>query len=168
MVIRPWGLLIAATMVLLTACSNSSSELPYDVDIDSSGVGRIDRNTPFEAAKVNALLPGFEVSSYTAFEKGHPHPLLRVTRHGHEVMIILPDKKQQYVRSVQVFHPGITLFKTIRINKPIAPHIDPEIPCMETEEGFSCRSSHTPAILFHTDSAKKRIHSITWSADADH
>lgn len=101
-----------------SACSQGSGNLPYDLEVTENGIGKINKTTPFDAAKVNALLPGFEANSYTAFKHGDPYPILRITRHEKEVMLIIPTKDKTRIASVAVVHADVKMPKGSRLGDP--------------------------------------------------
>lgn len=121
-------------LLTLSACSNDTKPLPYPMTLKEEGIGKINAGTPFDAAKVGALLPGFDVDSYTSFKEGKPYPILRITRNGHEIMIISPSKDVQLLGSLSVTTPAITTADGY--------HVGDDYATVFTDTAPSCRSGN--------------------------
>ncbi len=102
-------------LLMLAGCSQGAGSLPYAIDISEERAGRIKADTPFDADSIAVLMPGFEVSTFTAFIEGRPRTLLVVTRHSKPVMSIVPTDNRKQIASVTVHHREVTAQKSFRI-----------------------------------------------------
>lgn len=98
---------------LAVGCSSPSSALPYAIEVDDEHVGPIRPDTPFDAAHIATLMPGFDVDTLSAFEAGHIQQLIRVQRHHAPVLLLSPTSDGENIASVSIDHPEITIKKRI-------------------------------------------------------
>lgn len=135
-----------------SGCSQGNGTLPYDLEVNENGVGKIQRNTPFDAAKISALLPGFEAHTFTAFMHGNPYPVIRITRHDKEVMIISPDEEKTGIASIAVLHPDVKTPKGKRLGDPFEKVYDDTSSCTPAEKELAgkvlCRAPESSHLFY--------------------
>ncbi len=104
-----------AIAIFLPGCSGDQTRFPYAVDISDAKAGRICAETPFDASQIARLMPGFDVTPYTAVTGGATLKLLRITRHGALVMSLTPAGDGEHIAAVTAESPEITAEGRFRI-----------------------------------------------------
>ncbi len=159
-------LVLSVLIITLAGCSQPSTTLPYTVDINEQGVGRIHHDTPFDHIQINTLLPGFDINTYTTFSEGESEPVLRVTRHSAQVMLIFPTKDKEHIDHIIATHPEITLNEKRCIGEPLKKYESMFKSCQQHDTIVLCESTMSPQIHFVTDASRKRVLGLRWNANA--
>lgn len=176
----PFTLLIFSVALFTAACSESSKGIPYAVEISEEGVGRIKADTPFNAAQITTLMPGFKVTPYTSFISGNAHPVLHLSRAGRPVMTVMPAVGSTRIESIAVHSPEIAVSNGARIGDRFDAIFQRNDTCLMSEEGVLCRApgSHHVHYLFTTPKIPDgniptyetlqhaSVHTIIWKSDA--
>ena len=100
-------LLFLILTLLITGCSSEPKQLPYTLKISTKGIGRINRDTPFNPESINTKLLGFDVQQFTFFKAGTPHPVIRVTHNDKEIMLIYPTDNLKFIHSISISNSDV-------------------------------------------------------------
>jgi hypothetical protein len=153
--------LFLSSLLLFSSCSQQNHKAPYSLNLDASGIGRISKETPFDPSSLSALLPGFEITAFTAFREGVGYPLLRVMRGSEEWMVIRPTADRRHIQSIALRTPHIRNAEGIAIGSALqTAYSKKELSFCHLGNGelagyAVCRSKKTPHLLYHYAGAKE-------------
>jgi hypothetical protein len=130
-------LFLLALTLFFSACSSEQKKLPYTLELNTNGVGLINKSTPFNVNIISTKLLGFEMQQFTFFEEGIPRPIIRVTHNDAEMLLIYPTQDLKYVRSISTSNQKV-------INKYA--HIGMHLREIDTSR-FTCNSPTTKGLI---------------------
>lgn len=85
-------------LLFLTACSQEHTKpLNYPI-LNNNGVNSINEKTPYESRFILPKILGYSIDELTTFTNGISSNIMRVHYHNKEVMLIIPTKKDKYIK----------------------------------------------------------------------
>lgn len=144
--------LCMATIMGLTACSEPGTSLPYPVEVTGDQAGPLRNDTPFDAATVSALMPGFDVQAYTAFVSGAGQSILVINRGGRAIFTVSPTPDGKKIGSVTVHAADVRLPRGVVIGAASPVTFDTGA-CSRLDSEVRCRLPGLPNLscLFASD-----------------
>lgn len=162
--------LFLTTLFLLTACTNEN-EMPLNKPILTEyGINSLTSKTQFTLAAIAPNLLGYDITNFTALESGESKSIMRVSYHGHEVMIITPtspkEDSKQYIKSIAITSDYVENPFNIKIGD--AYNQDNFSTCEELKEGLVCKKDKFKNILFIFNNNNKTwsLKEIVWNGNA--
>ena len=149
------------------ACSNPPKQPLHMPKLTDRGVNSINENTLFETTTVAPKLLGYDVAIFTAFNAGFAKPIMRVTYHDTEVMLLIPSTTH---------HTQTPTVKKILITSnllsfPFSERIGDTVnkknftTCLSKKEILECRKKAFQNLTFHYHFKQEqyRLKEIVWS-----
>ncbi|MFA6138956.1 MAG: hypothetical protein WC667_12855 [Sulfurimonas sp.] len=162
--------LFLTTLFLFTACTNEK-EIPLNMPILTEfGINSLTSNTLFSLNAIAPNLLGYDITNFTALEGGESKSIMRVSYHGHEVMIITPNKPKddspQYIKSISITSDYVENPFNIKIGDPY--NKDDFSTCEELKEGLICEQEKYKNIrlVFKKNNHAWSLKEIVWSSNA--
>ncbi|MDO8454813.1 MAG: hypothetical protein Q7S59_09610 [Sulfurimonas sp.] len=134
------------------------------------GINSLTSKTQFTLGAITPNLLGYDITNFTALEGGEAKSIMRVSYHGHEVMIITPTKlkkdSQRYIKSITITSNYIENPFNIKIGD--AYNQDNFPVCTELEESLTCKQEKYKNILLIFKKSNKRwsLQEIVWGDNA--
>jgi len=130
-------LFLLTLTLFFSACSSEPKQLPYALELNTNGVGLINKETPFDPGIIGTKLLGFQTQQFTFFEEGIPRPIIRVTHNDVEMLLIYPTLDLKYVRSISTSNEDV-------LNKEA--HIGMHLQEIDQKK-FTCNSPVTKGLI---------------------
>ncbi|MFA6192565.1 MAG: hypothetical protein WC665_09460 [Sulfurimonas sp.] len=162
--------LFFTTLFLFTACTNEE-KVPLNMPILTEvGINSLTSKTQFTLNAIAPNLLGYDITNFTALESEESKSIMRVSYHGHEVMIIAPTKpknnSQRYIKSISITSDYVE--NPFNIKMRDAYNQDNFPICEELEKSLVCKKEKYRNILliFKKNNNVWSLKEIVWSGGA--
>jgi len=127
---------------------DAAGELVEELTIETSRVGPITADTPFQLEVIRLLLPDFEVTSGTEFfEEGGEKPVILVKRQNETFLMLEPGPDSKRIDRVLIWQPGAMTESSIEVGQPFGQIFE------QTPEG-AVFEGMTGDVIVHAPEAK--------------